>query len=162
MTRRVPNEWFSLCTTKSPVVSNCPAFRAFIRRSAPPVALFSFFNLFRFTCSHPCLFVLLSLIFCHSLVTDQRSLAHPSGPNNLYRILFLFLFFTPRTFVFASSSCLQFSLPFFLLVYFSSLDRERNALSIRGYFLIHPRAYLIQCVVARHPANFRKFVPFFP
>lgn len=56
-----------------------------ISRFHPAAApLFSFFNLFRFTCT-PAPSSCLSLIFCHSLVTDQRSPARPSGPNNLYR-----------------------------------------------------------------------------
>lgn len=75
----------------------------------PFVTLFSFFNLFRFTCS-PCLFVLLSLIFCHSLVTDQRSPAHPSGPNNLYRF---FHYARTRTLVFPPSSLVSFLLLYF-------------------------------------------------
>lgn len=141
MTRRVPNEWFSLCTTKSPA---CPTVPHFALSSAAGRCSFSFFNLFRFTCS-PCLFVLLSLIFCHSLVTDQRSLAHPSGQNNLYRF---FHHASPvaRTFVFASSSSPIF-IPSFLLVFFLCARAKTHACI--GNFLNDPhanfRAYLIHC-----------------
>ena len=109
MTRRVPNEWFSLCTTKSPVVSNCPAFRAFIRRSAPPVALFSFFNLFRFTCSHSRSPVSSSCYLSYSVIPSlpiNVLLLIPRG-QTIYTVFFFYFFFSPpeRSFSLLPPAC---------------------------------------------------------
>lgn len=72
-------------------VSNCPAFRAFIHLC--PVALFSFFNLFRSTCSHPS-----SSCPSYSVIPSlpiNLLLLIPRG-QTIYTVSSLFSFSSPR------------------------------------------------------------------
>lgn len=89
MTRRVPNEWFSLCTTKSPA---CPTVPHFALSSTYAPLLF-FRSLISFVPPVPtppsCL---LSLVFCHSLVTDQRFSCSSLGAKQFIPFLLYFLF----------------------------------------------------------------------
>lgn len=93
-------------------VSNCPAFRAFIHLC--PVPLFSFFNLFRSTCSHP---LPLRLASCPRI---------PSFPR--YRSTFLLLIPRGQT-IYTVSSLFSFSPPSF---------HPRRSLSLLPYFNFFP------------------------
>lgn len=102
---------FSMYDEKSGV-SNCPAFRAFIHLC--PVALFSFFNLFRSTCSHP---PPLRLASCPSYSVI------PSLPINLLLLI-------PRgQTIYTVSSLFSFSPPF---------SSPRRSLSLLPYFNFFP------------------------
>lgn len=124
MTRRVPNEWFSLCTTKSPA---CPTVPHFALSSTYAPLLF-FRSLISFVPPVPtppsCL---LSLVFCHSLVTDQRFSCSSLGAKQFIPFLLYFLFHHPRP----SLSLLPYFNFFPFFIFFFVRDENTRFVNIR-------------------------------
>lgn len=124
MTRRVPNEWFSLCTTKSPA---CPTVPHFALSSTYAPLLF-FRSLISFVPPVPtppsCL---LSLVICHSLVTDQRFSCSSLGAKQFIPFLLYFLFHHPRL----SLSLLPYFNFFPFFIFFFVRDENTRFVNIR-------------------------------
>lgn len=112
MTRRVPNEWFSLCTTKSPACPTVPHFA--LSSTYAPFLFFRSLISFVPPVPTPCPFVLLPI---------PRILSFPR-----YRSTFLLLIPRGQT-IYTVSSLFSFSPPSF---------HPRRSLSLLPYFNFFP------------------------
>lgn len=128
MTRRVPNEWFSLCTTKSPACPTVPHFA--LSSTYAPFLFFRSLISFVPPVPTPCPFVLLP-VFCHSLVTDQRFSCSSLEAKQFIPFLLYFLFHHPRftpdvRFPFSHILISSPSLSFLFLLFFFFFWFNRN------------------------------------
>lgn len=106
-------------------VSNCPAFRAFIHLC--PAALFSFFNLFRSTCSHPSVLPPVPRILSFPRYRSTFLLLIPRG-QTIYTVSSLFSFSPPPR---PSLSLLPYFNFFPFFIFFFVRDENTRFVNIR-------------------------------